>query len=175
MPGKQRSKIQCERDRATISELYLKGWSQTRIGDFLELNQATISREISKLKTIWKSESVRDYELHVTEELRRLAMIETEYWQGWQSSQTAKEQSLQEKLSELAGSNDSKLKVQKRTETRTGDPRFLEGLLKCIDQRAKLLDLYPKTDNKTEPTAAEQNLKGYLSYLEESKNSVDKH
>jgi len=45
-------------------------------------------------------------------------MIEPEYWQGWQSSQTAKEQSFTGKcLSEIACSNESKLKPVQSTET----------------------------------------------------------
>lgn len=144
MAAPKRSSIQRQRDRTTIAELYLKGWSQVRIAEYLELNQSNISRELKKIKSIWKAEAVRDYDLHVAEELRRLSMVESEYWEGWQRSQTAKEQTLQEKLTEVAVGADSKVKAQKRTESRVGDPRFLEGLLKCVEQRAKLLDLYPK-------------------------------
>lgn len=143
MAAPKRSKIQRERDRATIAELYLKGWSQSRIGEYLELDQSNVSRELKKIKANWKAESTRDYDLYVQEEVRRLSIIEAEYWDGWQRSQTSKEQTLQEKLTEVAEGSDSKVKAQKRTESRVGDPRFLEGLLKCVDQRAKLLDLYP--------------------------------
>jgi predicted transcriptional regulator len=143
MPGPKRSRIQRERDRAVIAELYLKGWSQTRIGEYLELNQSQVSRELSKIKATWKAESMRDFDLHLLEQLRRLSMVETEYWEGWQRSQTTKELSLQERLTEAATRGDGRTKVQRRTEARIGDPRFLEGLLKCVQERSKLLDLYP--------------------------------
>ena len=174
MAAPKRSKIQRERDRVTISELYLKGWSQAKIGEYLELNQSQISRELSKIKAAWKAEATRDYDLHVDEQLRRLAMVESEYWEGWERSQTAKEQSLQEKLTEAATSRDSKAKIQRRTETRIGDPRFLEGLIKTIQERSKLLDLYPAS-NSDQSVAAEQNLKTYLANLETSDNNGNQH
>lgn len=144
----KRSKIQQERDRVTIAELYLKGWSQGRIGEYLELDQSTICRELKKVKQAWKEEAVRDYSLHIGEQMRRLALVESEYWSGWERSQTAKEQSLQEKLTEAATSGDSRAKIQRRTETRVGDVRFLEGIVKIVQERSKLLDLYPASDRE---------------------------
>jgi hypothetical protein len=169
MAAPKRSKIQRERDRATIAELYLKGWTQAKIGVYLEIDQSTICRELKKIKQAWKAEAVRDYDLHVDEQLRRLAMLEAEHWEAWQRSQQPKEQSLQEKLSEVAASGDSRTKVQRKTEVRVGDPRFLEGLLKCNQERSKLLDLYPSSSS--DQTTAEMNLKTYLSDLETASNA----
>ena len=76
----KRSKIQRERDRVTMAELHLKGWTMARIGEYLELHESTVSRELKKVKQAWKAESVRDYDLHVVEELRRLAMVEAVSW-----------------------------------------------------------------------------------------------
>jgi hypothetical protein len=152
----KRSKIQQERDRVTIAELYLKGWNQARIGEYLEINQSTVCRELKKIKAAWKAESVRDYDLHVDMQLHRLALVEVEYWSGWERSQVAKEQSLSEKMAEVASGGDGKTKVQRRTETRIGDPRFLEGLLKCNQERSKLLNLYPASSTASlgsSPTA----------------------
>lgn len=148
MVGLRRSKIQQERDRVTIAELYLKGWNQARIGEYLEVDQSTVCRELKKIKAAWKAESVRDYDLHVDMQLHRLALVEAQYWSGWERSQQPKEQSLQEKLSEVAASGDSRTKVQRKTEARIGDPRFLEGLLKCNSERSKLLNLYPSSDRE---------------------------
>ena len=94
MPPGKRSKVQQERDRATISELYLRGWTQAKIGEYLELNQSNISREFTKVKAAWKQQAISDCDLHIAEQLRRLGMIEAEHWVAWQRSQTAKEQSL---------------------------------------------------------------------------------
>ncbi len=119
-----------------------------RIGEFLELNQSNVSRELKKIKAVWKAETFRDYDLHVEEELHRLGMVESEYWDGWQRSQVVKEQTMQERMNEAVET--SKANVQRRTETRVGDPRFLEGILKCVQERGKLLDLYPSHSDHSE-------------------------
>jgi hypothetical protein len=146
MAAPKRSKIQRQKDRATIANLYLQGWTQQKIAEYLELNQSNVSRELTKIKLAWKAEATRDFDLHLTEQLRRLAMVEGEYWEAWQRSQQPKEQSLQEKLSEVATNGDSRTKVQRKTEARIGDPRFLEGLVRCHQERSKLLSLYPATN-----------------------------
>lgn len=147
MPGPKRSKIQQERDRTTIAELYLRGWSQSKIGDYLDLDQSSVCRELKKIRAAWKAEAVRDYDIHIEEQMLRLSMIEAEHWGAWQRSQASREQTLTEKLSEAVSGSDSRVKDQKRTESRVGDPRFLEGLLKCIQERSKLLGLCPTTDS----------------------------
>ncbi len=145
MAAPKRSKIQRERDRVTIAELYLKGWTQAKIAEYLELSQPGIWREIKKIKQLWMQETVHNYDLFMVEQLQRLAMIESELWQGWQHSQEPKEQSIHEKL---IGSTDSdRLKAQRRTESRVGDVRFLDKLLECIEQRCRLLGLRTQPSN----------------------------
>jgi IS30 family transposase len=56
--------------------LHLKGWSQQRIADLLELDKSNICRELKKIKDQWKAEAIEDHNLYVQQELRRLAMLE---------------------------------------------------------------------------------------------------
>lgn len=150
MAAPKRSKIQRERDRLTIAELHLKGWSQQRIADFLELDKSNICREIKKIKEQWKAETIEEHSLYVQQELRRLAMLEAEYWAGWERSQQGKETSLTEKLAtgkDEQGNALGRVKLATRTEQRVGDAIFLNGIQKIIDARCKLLGLYPTDDN----------------------------
>lgn len=167
MAAPKRSKIQRERDRLTIAELHLKGWSQQRIADFLELDKSNICRELKKIKDQWKAEAIEDHNLYVQQELRRLAMLEAEYWAGWERSQQGKETSLTEKLAtgkDEAGQVLGRVKQATRTEQKVGDAAFLNGILSCVKERARLLDLYPK-EAKPEATEAQTQLKDYLTYL----------
>jgi hypothetical protein len=141
MAAPKRSKIQRERDRATIAELYLKGWTQAKIASYLELNQSQISRELSKVKARWQAESIQNYDLHVVEQLRRLAMLEAEFWAAWEQSRLPKESTSSQKRG-------SKIAVAKRTESRAGNPQFLQGVQWCIDRRCKLLGLDAPTKNE---------------------------
>jgi hypothetical protein len=141
----KRSKIQQERDRVVISELYLRGWSQAKIGEHLGLNQSQISRELSKIESIWKQESTRDYDLCIEQELLRLSLLEAELWAAWEQSRLPKESTSSQK-------RESKIAVAKRTESQAGNPQFLQGVQSCIDRRCKLLGLDAPT--KSEHTGA---------------------
>lgn len=146
MAAPKRSKIQHERDRLTIAELHLKGWTQQRIADFLELDKSNICRELKKIKAQWQAQTIEDHNLYVQQELRRLAMLEAELWDGWTRSQESREVSLNEKNltgKDTSGNPVGRLKVATRVEQRTGDISFLGGIQRVIDSRCRLLGLYP--------------------------------
>ena len=75
MAAPKRTAIQRERDRSTISELYLRGWTQLKIAEFLELSQSQVSRELSKIKARWQAEATQNYGLLIAEQLHRLSML----------------------------------------------------------------------------------------------------
>ena len=141
----RRSPVQREHDKATIAELSLKGWSQTRIANYLEVDQAVINRELKRIKAEWKAEALEDTGIYVKAELRRIAMLEAEYWDAWHRSQQEKQTTTQERLSNLLeDSNNTRSKVLVRKEQRTGELAALNGLLKCVELRSKLLGLFPE-------------------------------
>ncbi len=146
MAAPKRSKIQRERDQLTIAELHLKGWTQQRIADHLELDKSNICRELKKIKAGWKSETIEDHNLYVQQELRRLAMLEAEFWDAWQRSQEQRETSLTERLA--TGKNEAgevlgRIRQATRSEQKVGEAAFLSGIQKVIDTRCKLLGLFP--------------------------------
>jgi len=148
----KRSRIQRERDRLTIAELLLKGWTQQRIADFLELDKSGICREVKKLKAQWQAETAEDRNLYIKQELRRLAMLEAEHWAAWERSQQSRETTSLEKLlvgKDEGGSPVGRVKQGTRAEQRVGDVVFLNGIQRVIDSRCKLLGLFP-TDNNSE-------------------------
>lgn len=144
MAAPKRSKIQRERDRLTIAELSLKGWSQQRIADFMELNKSNICRELKKIKAAWKTETIDEHGLYVQKELQRLSMLEAEYWAGWERSQQSKESSLDERLG--TGGGERRVKLATRTEQRVDEAIFLNGIQKVIEARCKLLGLYAESN-----------------------------
>jgi hypothetical protein len=120
------------------------------ISQFLEVDQSTVSRDLKTIQQQWKESAIRDFDLDRQQELKRLAMLEKEYWAGWQRSQESKETSLNERLAtgkDEAGQVLGRIKQATRTEQKTGDAAFLNGIQKVIDARRKLLGLYPTDDN----------------------------
>ncbi|MBD1845327.1 hypothetical protein H6F89_18330 [Cyanobacteria bacterium FACHB-63] len=172
----KRPKIQRDRDRATVAELRLKGWTQQQIADYLELDQSTISRDLKALEERWKESSLRDFDAERGMQLDRLDLLEREYWSAWERSQESKETSIREQLRNAiadeqgttAGSG--RVRMSTRTEEKIGDPQFLNGIGKVISERSKLLGLYPDGHRDR---SAEDNLKGYLQYLSEKQDKPD--
>lgn len=142
----RRSPAQRLQDRATIAELTLKGWHQRRIAQYLEVDVAVINRELKLVKSEWKAEALEDTDIYVKAELRRIAMLEAEYWDAWNRSQQDKQVTVQERLQGLleADSSNGRSKVLVRKEQRTGELAALNGLVKCIELRSKLLGLFPE-------------------------------
>ncbi len=151
MPGAQRSPIQIEKDRQTIAELMLKGWPQTQIADYLELGNATISREVKAIKAAWAAQSIADRGLYVAQEMQRLAMVESEYWAAWERSQqsqttvteTDEAATVEAQMEAAIGGGAAALKVSTRVQQQVGNPQFLNGVVKVVETRCKLLGLFP--------------------------------
>lgn len=143
--GTNRTKLQRQLDRETVARLTLQGWGQTEIAQFLEVDQSTVSRDLKAIQKQWKESSIRDFDLDRQQELQRLAMLEKEYWAAWERSQQSKEVSLNERLAtgkDGAGQALGRVKLATRTEQRIGEAAFLNGILGCVKERAKLLGLY---------------------------------
>lgn len=157
--AKNRNHLQRQRDLEITAELYLKGWSQTQIANYLEVSQPLISRDLKAIKAGWNAQRLEKYDAYINQELDRLRLLEKEVWDAWERSKTAKEQTLSEQLRSAAVDDDitsgpAKVKVQRRTIEQVGDPKFLEQLLKIHQARARLLGLgdqttAPKTQDAT--------------------------
>lgn len=117
------------------------------IADYLEISQGQISKELKRIKEDWRTQAVRDQALAQGRALAKLELVEREFWDAWQASRSVKESALVEQLALAtdsgAHSGNTRTKRQKRTQDQNGDPAFLRGVLDCIKEQAKVLDLYP--------------------------------
>lgn len=151
--GQKRSPVQRERDRHTIAQMALKGYSQLEIADYLEISQGQISKELKRIKENWRDRAVRDQALAQGRALAKLELVEREFWEAWQASRSAKETALVEQLAIATDSGDragnTRTKKQKRTQDQNGDPAFLRGVLDCIKEQAKVLGLYPADSDRS--------------------------
>lgn len=149
MPDKRfankRSPIQRERDELTIAELNLKGWTQRAIADHLEISVSMVNATLKKIKQQWAKQKLEDTDLAIKQELKRLSMLESEYWKAWERSQGDRELTLSERLATAGKDGQAnkvgRLKTATRVESSVGDPQFLNGVAKVIDARCKLRGL----------------------------------
>lgn len=101
--------------RRKVAALYLAGNIQTEIASELGVDQATISRDLTALQKLWSEQALRDLGEAKAEQLAKIDKLEREYWEAWVKSQNEQKD--------------------------PGDPRFLDGVQWCVEQRCKVLGL----------------------------------
>jgi len=123
--------------RHKVAELYLKGWPQFKIAEITGVTQAQVSFDLKHLSKQWQASAMIDIDKIKARELAKLNRLEREYCEGWEKS---KEFQIREKRKY----RDAQLEeVNKETIETCGDPRFLDGILKCIAKREEILGYGP--------------------------------
>jgi transposase len=143
MPGPRNKKFKIAHRREQLTELYLQGWSQTRIARHLEISQNTVSLDLRAIQKEWRESSLRDFDALRERELQKIDRLEREANAAWERSQKP----IQE--ARMQGDVPNQ-RTQKRVKNQYGDPRFLEIVRKCIADRRALLGLDAPT--KIAPT-----------------------
>jgi hypothetical protein len=143
--GPKRTKIQIQKDREEIASLYIQGMTQVKIAEKLGVTHQQISYDLQVIQREWQNKTTLALDAYKARELAKIDHTERCYWEAW-------ERSIEEFRSRTIKAKGIKAdqKVQPKpeqaeqtiyTENRSGDPRFLYGVLKCIERRCKLLGL----------------------------------
>lgn len=133
-----RKPAQVARDRRNIARLYLQGMTQQEIAGELKLSQPTVSRDLKIIQQDWVEASVQDLNDRKAIELAKVDALEIEYWKAWERSQKDAEVNTSKVSSE---GGEQKMEKQKRVEGQVGDPRYLQGIMQCIDRRCQILGI----------------------------------
>jgi hypothetical protein len=152
---RQRSPFQILEDRQMIAHLYLTGKKQWEIGLEMNLTQARISQELKIVRKAWLDSSIRDFDKAKAEELAKIDRLEVEYWDAWKRSCETREKHITTTRTNERG-DESGARVER--ENLYGDPRFLQGVERCIEQRCKIFGLYAATNIRVDLTELEQTL-----------------
>jgi hypothetical protein len=153
----KRSSAQRVRDRAEIAERYLRGEPQHAIAQRLGLSRQQIGYDLEVIRDEWRRSAMRDFETHQAEELAKLDHLEATYWAAWERSREPLEHSAHEtvddEISMPSGKRHARVKVPRsrtrtaqRTEQQNGNPAYLAGIERCIEQRCRILGLHAPTD-----------------------------
>ncbi|NIN36653.1 MAG: hypothetical protein GTO60_16780 [Gammaproteobacteria bacterium] len=146
MAAPKRTKLQKEADLPIIAKLYLAGNLQSEIAAHISairdytLTQQQISKDIAFIRRQWVKETTMALDEAKALELIKIDKAEREYWEAWEASKKPR------KRTSKRGSDD----VTMALEERTGDPRYLAGVMSCIQQRCKLLGI--EAPQRTEHT-----------------------
>jgi len=155
--GRKRNDEQMKADEVFITELYLKGYSYRKIADAIKndkeksytISYVSVGKVVKKIVAQWKEESKDNIEDWVNLELQKIANLEQQYWEQWEESKISyKRKSTKEGRNSLGP-----YKEKREDEVKMiGDPRYLQGVERCIQKRCDLLGLdKPKELNITTP------------------------
>ena len=126
--------IEVQARRQQVASLYLMGWYQTDIAAEVGISQQQVSHDLKAIRAAWHTSMLQDFTAAQAQELERISLVERAAWVSWEKSKQEREITVQEK-------NNGKTKVSRRLEGQTGDPRYLELVLKCSERRCTLLGL----------------------------------
>jgi transcriptional regulator with XRE-family HTH domain len=151
----KRSKVERERDLLELSDLYLKGHTQADIALRMGVSQQQISYDLKALQKRWRESALVNVDEAKARELAKVDQLEREYWDAWERSKGNAEIETIEQIGVRGkaprqgdGEEDGELtivplrvKKNKRTEGRSGNPAFLAGIQWCINKRCEIMGL----------------------------------
>jgi len=117
-----------------IGRLYLQGETQQAIAQELGVSQPTVSIDLKELRSRWRQSAIRDFDEAIAQELAKIDLVEREYWEQWERSKQVRLTRRNEKSGEAV----KEITIE---EAGLGNPRYLDGVMSCIDRRCRLLGL----------------------------------
>lgn len=135
MAQKKRRPAQRKRDLFLVAQLYLQRKTQADIAKGLGVSQQQVAYDLKDLQKQWAKERVDLIDQRIAEDLARIDEQERQYWRGWENSQVPR----------VETTKDPERGIFVKTITSAGDPRFLDGVGKCIEARLTVLGVLAKT------------------------------
>lgn len=165
------SQAEREERHDLLAQMYVKGYTQAEMAAELGLVQSTINKEIRKMVDRWAGTKFEDLDRYKSEQLHRINMMESELWEAWEKSKTARKVIVNKsKSGELLNDVDAitgrPIKVQEdkywklattEEEATGGDMQYMNGIMWCVSERSKILGINaPKKVAQTDPSGAHE-------------------
>lgn len=150
-----------------IAKMYVRGRTQMDMATELGVSQGQISSDLKRVLKKWEEERIHDIDRYKNEQLVRINTIEEEMWTAWEKSKITKKivvtkQKSGEMKDDIDPHTGKKIKVQAdqywragttEEEPVSGDMQYMNGIMWCVQERAKIIGLYaPKKVAQTDPT-----------------------
>lgn len=138
MPGPIRTKDQRERDLDEMAHRLLRGETHAQVAQVLGVSRQQIGWDLAALRKRWVTQSLTAFDERVAIEIAKLDELERTYWEAWERSRQSFSRTTT-RSRQGTGRGPSQGEAMVVRHDRDGDPRFLEGVLKCIDRRIRLV------------------------------------
>ena len=134
-----RKQLQRFDHRNRAAQLYLRGKTQEQIAAELGIDRSTVSRDIKKVEQWLRDDSVENLHEERRRAMAEVIILKETYWDGYESSQKPKERS---KAVKTKNGQSGVERAEKQTETRVGETKYLDGVLRARQELNKLMGLY---------------------------------
>jgi hypothetical protein len=151
LAANKRTKFQIASDREQERKWYLQGWTQAQMAEKLGIDRSMVSRDLKAIQEEWKRNTTFALDEYKARELAKIDHAERCYWEIYERSiEEFRSKTIMAKAVNQSNENGQKGQSQSvakpisqviHTESRNGDSRALDGVLKCIERRCKLLGL----------------------------------
>lgn len=150
----RRTKRRKDADMVRLAKMYLERWTLADMSHELGIAVRTVVTDLNTLRQSWERYVHQAMETHQAEALARIDRIEMMAMIAWEDSRTPIETSTTQRDRLVVpatkdapeGSQVLKERAGVRRQNRPGDPRFLDKLSWCVEQRCKILGLYKQPD-----------------------------
>lgn len=144
MARKLTKTVVAERRRVKVAALYCKGYAIHRIAEVIGggIHPSTIGKDLMAIRKDWQARAAESYQARLDRELAKIDLVETECWDAWEKSKEPGEISETEIANDGKKDSADRKTVSRRIEQRLPEPRYMDKITWCIEQRCKLLSLY---------------------------------
>lgn len=121
---------------AAVARGIVSGRTQEDLSNEFSVSQQQISKDWKIAISRWRDSEMVDVNEVKNRQLTELEAIKHEAWEAWWASLEDKEKVTTEQRD---GSDAARVKVER--ETKNGDPRYLDIIIRCCEREAKLVGL----------------------------------
>ena len=127
--------------REKVAELYLSGLSMMVIAKELKITDATVCTDLQALRSQWRTNANDSIAKLTQKELSSIDWVEMEATKAWDRSVGLHKKTITKDGTSSGDKGGNYNETTEHAEELAGDPRFLDIINKCVDQRCKILGL----------------------------------
>lgn len=158
MERREAERIAIEARNTRVMEALINGKSKNQIAIEFGIARPTVHDIITQARELWKEYRIDDFDIQLTIELQRIDRIEAEAWAAYENSKkqlvttTRRTDGTRIRDEETGKDKLTLLYEEVKTQTRHPDPRYLDRVAWCVEQRLKIMGGYaPEKHAATTP------------------------